>query len=223
MSRQDKLSLLFLMLFVILGAIGISLVPDRKDRQKDWNAQTKRAIPPTAGKTEQHADNAPAKAYDNTKAKDKLRPEDVGNDDLNKVDLPKRSNRIEAKAGASGWLTEAEKRRARGKIWGLTVDSFQQTFAQHREELFSCYEEWKDSGDQPPTSFLIQLELETLFGEPYSAVQMVSIPQVTSEKKRMEECLGKVLGPILFEAPPGDKMVVNVPMNFGLTTAKTEL
>ena len=78
------------------------------------------------------------------------------------------------------------------------------------------------TGDQPPTTFLIQLELETLFGEPYSAVQMVSIPRHIG-KEEDEECLGKVLGPILFEAPPGDKMVVNVPMNFGLTTAKTEL
>ena len=223
MSRQDKLSLLFLMLFVILGAVGISLVPDRKDRQKDWNSQTKRAIPPTAGKTEQHADNSPAEAYDNTGMKDKLRPEELGEEKPDTGQLPKRSSRLEAKAGASGWLTEAEKRRARGKIWGLTVESFQQTFAQHREELFGCYEEWKESGDQPPSSFLIHLTLETLFGEPYGAIQTVSLPEVSSEKETMETCLGKVLGPILFEAPPGDKMVVNVPMNFALTTAKTEL
>ena len=223
MSRQDKLSILFLMLFVILGVIGISLVPDRKDRQRDWNSQTKRAIPPTAGKTEQHGDSAPAESYDNTGQEEKLRPDDNLGENHKQGATPARSTRIEAKPGASGWLTEAEKRRARGKIWELNVKGFQTAFAQHREELYECFKEWKESGDAPPSSFMLQMELETLFGEPHSAVQKVSIPLVTSEKARMENCLVTILSPILFEAPPGDKMIVNIPMNFDVSTAKTDL
>ena len=223
MSRQDKLSILFLMLFVSIGVIGITLVPDRKDRQRAWNSQTKRAIPPTAGKTVQHENSAPAQAYDNTAPREKLRPEETLEGTNNQEKPPTRSTRIEAKPGASGWLTEAEKKKAKGKIWELNVEGFQTAFSQHREELFECFKEWKESGDSPPPSFMMRMELETLFGEPYSAVQQVSLPLITSEKARMESCLGRVISPILFEAPPGDKMTVNIPMNFEMNTAKTGL
>ena len=218
MSKQDKYSILFLLLFIAVGVGAIYLMPERTDRQKEWNKQTARAIPPTAGKTTQHQDSAPAKAYDNTGSADRLRPEDT-----NTVRPLRRKDakRIEAQPGASGWLTEKEKEKAMGKIWNLDVNGLQNAFAQHRPELAKCYSNWKEENPEAPGNFTLQLEVETLFGEPFAVVQKAKISKSGFNTKTMELCVRNILAAVLFKPPAGDRMTVRIPMNFDQMSAQS--
>ena len=214
MSEQDKLSLLFLFVFFLGGLGAISLIPERSNRDQ-WRESSRKAAPPTAGKTKQRHSTAPAESYDNTVQRDKKRPDRVHAQGSQTPEV-----RPDAPQGISDWLTEDDKKRARGKVWDISVSGLQTTFSQHREELTSCYRKWLTGGTGPPGAFTLSLRLETLFGEPYAVVQAATILEVTSEKRTMERCIERILAGVLFKPPPGDVINVNIPMNF--STVKTQ-
>ena len=181
-----------------------------------WQESSRKAAPPTAGKTEQRHVSAPAKAIDNTKVREKKRPEKVQVRATRKETV-----RPEIPTGISGWLTEEDRKRAQGKVWDISVEGLQTAFSQHREELTSCYKRWVDGGTGPPGAFTLSMRLETLFGEPYAVVQSATVLQVTSEKRTMERCIQRILAGVLFKPPPGDAVIVNIPMNFRTVQTQT--
>lgn len=212
MTRQDFLSIAFLFAFILFGALTLYLLPERGHRN-EWKKQTARAIPPAAGKTEQFADQAPAKDHGGTPSLDKKRPDEEGLLASN-APVKARSQRMEAIPGASGWLTEEERKLAHGKIWPVDAKGFQTALSEHKEHVRKCYITWQNGGTAPPSLFSFQFKLETLFGEPYATIRQVTIPELSSEKKSMETCVHKSLMGVLFKPPPGDKMTVNFPINF---------
>ena len=66
-------------------------------------------------------------------------------------------------------------------------------------------------------------QAETLFGEPFAVVQGATILEVTSEKRTMERCIERILAGVLFKPPPGDRVQVNIPMNFRTVKTQTAL
>ncbi len=217
MSRQDYMTLAFIVFFAIVAIVAINFLPQR---DKDaWSSSTKKGVPPTADKTEQHHRGNAAIDDGKMARQDKNR---VENETYRKPGGPVIGDPmppVEAKGGVEGWLTPEELKQARGTTWEANAEGLQAALVTQKEELGTCFKQWKETLKAPPTYFELQITIETLYGEPYAAVRKVGLPQISAEKAAFERCLFQTLTGVTFEPPPGDSMIVNFPLNFGTPRA----